>query len=146
MKIISEVSIERFEAWSGGRDTLDRIINEGKCDILESVLEDMYPDGLTDTELNDILWFESENVYEWCGIRTESDIKAELEEAQEEYEELMQNYHDDCEEIKEECEEEDYNGESYEMRIEKVWCDNYLEDAEELETRIAELEEELENI
>lgn len=70
MKIVSEISISDFKAWSGARDTLDRIINEDKCDTLEAVLEELYPDGMTDTQLNDILWFEPEWCYEMCGIRT----------------------------------------------------------------------------
>ena len=51
MTIKSDISLENFEAWSGGKSTLDRIINEGKCGELESMLEDLYPDGMTDTEL-----------------------------------------------------------------------------------------------
>lgn len=70
MTIKSEISLENFEAWSGGRDTLDRIINEGKCNELENILEDLYPDGMTDTELNDLLWFDSDTVFEWLNIRT----------------------------------------------------------------------------
>ena len=66
MKIICETSLENFDAWSGARDTLDRIIEEGKCSELETILESEYPDGMTDTELNDLLWFESDLIYEWA--------------------------------------------------------------------------------
>ena len=50
MTIKSEISLENFEAWSGGKYTLNRIINEGKCSQLEAILEDLYPDGMTNTE------------------------------------------------------------------------------------------------
>lgn len=140
MKIVSEISLESFEAWSGGKSTLDRIIAEGKCDELEAMLEELYPDGMTDTQLNDLLWFEPETVFGWLGIRTESEIRSELEEAREELEELRQNFADDCEELEEE------GMDDLEVRKEKLWQANYADDAAELEEKISELEEELENI
>ena len=73
MRIYSETSLENFEAWSGAVDTLDRVREAGKCDELESILEDLYPDGMSKTELNDLLWFEPETVYEWLGIEEEEE-------------------------------------------------------------------------
>ena len=77
MKIIAETNLANFEAWSGAVDTLNHIINEGGCEQLEAVLEDIYPDGLTDTQLNDILWFEPEWCFEMAGV---SDPYAEDED------------------------------------------------------------------
>ena len=91
MKIISEISISDFEAWSGGKSTLERIISEDKCDELEAVLEELYPDGMTDTQLNDLLWFSSNTVFEWLGIRTEDEIQSELEEKIAELKEELAN-------------------------------------------------------
>ena len=73
MKIYSEISLENFEAWSGAADTLNRVKEEGKCDELEALLEDLYPDGMSETELNDFLWFDSDTVYEWLGIEEEEE-------------------------------------------------------------------------
>ena len=73
MKIYSETSLENFEAWSGAVDTLDRVREAGKCDELETILEDLYPDGMSETELNDLLWFEPKTVYEWLGIEEEEE-------------------------------------------------------------------------
>ena len=73
MKIYSETSLENFEAWSGAVDTLDRVREAGKCDELELILEDLYPDGMDETELNDLLWFEPETVFEWLGIEEEEE-------------------------------------------------------------------------
>lgn len=86
MKIITERSFERFDAWSGGKDTQDRIIEAGKADQFESIIEDMYPDGLTDTELNDLLWFDSEQVFEWLGITDEEETEDDEEDDTEEEE------------------------------------------------------------
>lgn len=135
MKLYTEISLENFEAWSGAVSTLDRIIAENKCDELEAILEEQYPDGMSDTELNDLLWFEEETIFEWLGIRTESEIRQELEEAEEDMEELMQNYADDCDD--EELTDEEKA---------EIWENDYKDDAEEIRDRIAELTEELDSI
>lgn len=79
MKISYELDLSTFEAWSGARYTLDCIIKEGKCEDLEFILEDLYPDGMTETQLNDLLWFDSESVFEWLGISDEEDEEDEEE-------------------------------------------------------------------
>lgn len=89
MRITYELDLNSFQAWSGAVDTLERIQREGKCAELENVLEELYPDGMTETELNDLLWFDSESVYEWIGIRSEEQIEKEIEEAEEELEEKL---------------------------------------------------------
>ena len=68
MKITSEMNLKNFKAWSGAKDTLNKLIELDKCDELEFILDDLYPDGLTDTQLNDILWFDDEWIYETLGI------------------------------------------------------------------------------
>ena len=71
MKITSEMSLKNFKAWSGAKDTLNKLIELDKCDELEFILDDLYPDGLTETELNDILWFDDEWIYKTLGIEEE---------------------------------------------------------------------------
>ena len=73
MKITSEISLKNFKAWSGAKDTLNKLIELDKCEDLEFILDDLYPDGLTDTQLNDILWFDDEWIYETLGIETEEE-------------------------------------------------------------------------
>ena len=68
MKITSEMSLKNFKAWSGAKDTLNKLIELDKCDELEFILDDLYPDGLTETQLNDLLWFDDEWIYETLGI------------------------------------------------------------------------------
>lgn len=55
MRVYSELNLNTFEAWSGAVDTLDRIRREGKCGELESVLKGIHPEGIDETELNDLL-------------------------------------------------------------------------------------------
>lgn len=78
MTITYDLDLNSFNAWSGAVDTLDRIQREGKCEELENILEDVYPDGMTETQLNDLLWFDSEQVYEWLGFVTDSTEKKEV--------------------------------------------------------------------
>ena len=72
MKIITETSIDQFKPWSGAVDTFNRIKEAELLSELEAQLDDLYPDGLTDTELNDLLWFDEESVYEWLGMTPEA--------------------------------------------------------------------------
>ena len=72
MKIITETSIDQFKPWSGAVDTFNRIKEAELLSELESQLEELYPEGMTDTELNDLLWFDEESVYEWLGMTVEA--------------------------------------------------------------------------
>ena len=72
MKIFNDIaSIKTFNAWSGAVDTQEKIINEGKADEFDNLIEELYPDDLTETTLNDLLWFEDEWIFEMLGIETE---------------------------------------------------------------------------
>ena len=71
MKISREMNLRNFEAWSGAKDTLNKLIELDKCEELEAVLEDIYPEGMTETQLNDILWFEDGWIYKTLGIEEE---------------------------------------------------------------------------
>lgn len=76
MKIYKEESLSNFGWWSGAKWTAQRIDEErGErgWDELEAILEDAYPDGMDETELNDLLWFEPETVFEWLGIRNKDE-------------------------------------------------------------------------
>ena len=134
MTITYELDLNRFEAWSGAKDTLERIQREGKCTELENILEELYPDGMTETELNDLLWFDSESVYEWLGIRSEEQIEKEIEEAEDELAEVQSNLEDDLNDDELTTEE----------RAEII--ESYQPDIDAIKERIADLKEELENI
>ena len=133
MTITYELDLNSFQAWSGAVDTLERIQREGKCEELENVLEELYPDGMTETELNDLLWFDSESVYEWLGIRSESQIEKEIEEAEEELEEKLSDLEFDLDDDLTEEERKDI-------------IESYQPEIDEIKERIADLKEELEEI
>lgn len=134
MTITYELDLDSFKAWSGAVDTLDRIRREGKCEELEQQLEELYPDGMTETELNDLLWFDSESVYEWLGMRTETQIETEIEDAESELE-VLQN------DLADELADEEL---TVEERAEII--DGYQPDIDELKEKIAELKKELDEL
>lgn len=68
MKIISEISLREFKFWSGGKDTADDLTSE-QLDTIEQTLIELYPNGMTDTQINDFFWFDRETIEEWCGIK-----------------------------------------------------------------------------
>tara|TARA_R110001606_G_scaffold397068_1_gene572528 strand:- start:26 stop:244 length:219 start_codon:yes stop_codon:yes gene_type:complete len=71
MKTIREKQFIHFDAWMGGEDTKKTIIEEGKQENFELLIEELYPNGITESGLNDILWFDSEWVFETLGIKVE---------------------------------------------------------------------------
>lgn len=80
MKIYREERLSQFEFWSGAKDTAERIweeMGEPGFNTVEAILEDTYPEGIDETTLNDIFWFEPETIYEWLGISNDDDEEEE---------------------------------------------------------------------
>lgn len=67
MRIYKEVSdCYDFDFWSGAKDTVAYLLNSEVNEIL-SMLEDCCSDGMSETELNDFFWFETDTIAEWIG-------------------------------------------------------------------------------
>ena len=67
-----ESSLWDFQAWSGGKDTLEVLKEKGDCDAVESALDEYFGCGAntpTETEINDILWFERDWIAEGLGYK-----------------------------------------------------------------------------
>jgi hypothetical protein len=59
-----------FEPWGQAREIYERIEREGKLDELESLLEETFTNELpTETEINDLLAYDWEWVYEMLDIK-----------------------------------------------------------------------------
>lgn len=87
VKIISDLG--DFKPWSGAIDTWDKIVDAGKLDTLDFMLEDMYPDGISDVGLNDLLWHDAEWVLDMVGISEEQDDEEHDEDEIEDVEESL---------------------------------------------------------
>lgn len=68
MIIKMDMSLSDFKPWCGACETFEIIMEHDLIDELEDILTELYPNGMTTTELNDLLWFEDEMVFEWLGI------------------------------------------------------------------------------
>lgn len=67
MTITTEQSLTNFQFWSGAKDNAAEL-TYSQLQQLEIILEDIYPDGMTETQLNDLIWFEFDTIKEWLGI------------------------------------------------------------------------------
>lgn len=59
-------SLENFAAWSGGKATLDVLIEKGVCDQVEDFIDQCFQHP-TATDINDFLWFERDQIAEYLG-------------------------------------------------------------------------------
>lgn len=67
MKIYKEMSLTNFEFWSGAIQNANQLTYE-ELDELEQILEMEYPDGVDETFVNDLMWFDFETICEWLGL------------------------------------------------------------------------------
>lgn len=67
MKVFSEISLVNFEFWSGAKDNAKQLTYE-EMEELDYILEDIYPDGVNETVINDLFWFDFNIVCEWLAL------------------------------------------------------------------------------
>ena len=87
-----ETSLVDFPAWSGAVHTLDVLIEKDLCDTVEACLIDALGEYPTDTEINDMLWFETDAIAEWCGFSSWEALENGEEEETAEEEEVDNNF------------------------------------------------------
>ena len=67
MKYTKELNLSQFEFWSGAKDFADQLTYK-ELDQLEHCIADLYTDPPSETEINDLFWFEDEMLCEWLGL------------------------------------------------------------------------------
>lgn len=72
MIITSEKNLKDFDFWSGAADRVKNLTN-AELDRIENILVELYPEGMSETEINDLFWFDFETVAEWIGT-TEDEV------------------------------------------------------------------------
>jgi hypothetical protein len=65
MKISKELALTNFDFWSGAKD---HSFTYSELKEIEVQLEDLYPDGCEETDINDLFWFEEEFLCECIGV------------------------------------------------------------------------------
>lgn len=68
-KLIS--AVKDFEPWEGAVDVYQQIVDAGKIDNLQSLVDELYPEGISEVDLNDLLWFERDWVFSMLEIPVE---------------------------------------------------------------------------
>lgn len=66
-------TLDEFQPWSGAKETWQKICDAKLGFTFFAVLEELYPDGIGENELNDLLWFEPDACYEMVGLPTEDE-------------------------------------------------------------------------
>lgn len=123
MKIYSETSLWNFEFWSGAKDRAEQLTYD-QLDQIESELESLYPDGMEDTKINDIFWFEEDWIADILGYSSwenleagiDKETEAEIDRIQEEIDEAEEELHD----LLSALEDEDLDEEEREEITERV--------------------------
>ena len=76
MKLFTE-DLKDYKPWDGAVDTYKTIEYSDKFEDLERFIEELYPDGISFTDLNDLLWYEKEFVFGYIGIQEEDEEEEE---------------------------------------------------------------------
>ena len=63
-------------SWGGARDTLENIIKAKKKEEFMELLDEVFGDSdeITDTTLNDFIWFERDTIYENLGLDENGEV------------------------------------------------------------------------
>ena len=80
MRVYAETSLNNFEFWSGGKDRA-KYLTWQELDTIEAILEDLYPEGVDETTINDLFWFEEDTIAEWLGYADFEELIADREDA-----------------------------------------------------------------
>lgn len=73
MKIYSEKSLTSFEFWGGAMCRAEKL-TYSELEQITEILEELYPDGIDETTINDLFWFEEDKIAEWLGYNSFEEI------------------------------------------------------------------------
>ena len=72
MKVYKEMNLRNFEFWSRAKDNAETLTSE-QLDMVDSILEELYPYGMNETEINNFFGFGFDTIREWLGIEKEEE-------------------------------------------------------------------------
>lgn len=74
MIIKKDINLKDFEFWSGARHNANLLTNE-ELRKVENIIDDLFSEGINETQLNDIFWFDFDMICDWLGC-TEDEVRA----------------------------------------------------------------------
>ena len=72
MKVYKEMDLRDFKFWSRAKDNAETLTDEQLATVQYN-LEEIYQDGMSETQINDFFWFEFDTIREWLGIKDEEE-------------------------------------------------------------------------
>lgn len=81
MKIYYEHYLHDFNFWSGAKDNV-KYLTKDDFTVVELELEEMYPDGIEETDLNDLFRFDMDEVSKILGYDDFDHLKKRRAEVQ----------------------------------------------------------------
>ena len=74
MRVYKEVSnVYDFEFWSGGEATA-KYLTDDEIEQVFNYLEELYPEGLSENQVNDFFWFDDDEIARLLGYESFEEI------------------------------------------------------------------------
>lgn len=113
MKYYVEESLSNFKFWSGGEDRAC-MLSSDELDACESLIDELWPDELpSDSEINDLFWFDFSTVARHLGYENEQDFTRKRDPNYIDDDELVEYcdewFHNLIDELKARGDEKSYN-------------------------------------
>lgn len=70
MRIYTEMSMDEFKPWSGATTSYEMLDAYNAFDIFEEMIDDIFSEGIDETKLNDILWFDEQFIADCINSAT----------------------------------------------------------------------------
>jgi hypothetical protein len=86
MRVYYELDLKNFAAWCGAVETL-HVLTDDQINQLEFMMEGAFGDEVSETTVNDFLWFETDTIAEWLGFKNWEELE-HINNGEEHYEEI----------------------------------------------------------
>lgn len=80
-KVYYDLTDGTYKPWSGAIETWEAIEDAGKLDELDRYIDEIYPEGIGETELNDLLWHDGDTVLTDLGILPDTSEEEDFDES-----------------------------------------------------------------
>lgn len=70
MEVLIDTKLVDFEFWAGAKDNAF-LLTYDELDRLEGIIEDLFVGTPTETQINDLFWFEFDLICDWLELTDE---------------------------------------------------------------------------
>ncbi len=78
MRYYVEENLCNFQFWGGAKENTN-LLTPQELEQIEFELNDIYPEGLEDVQINDIFWFDFDFIAQLLGYEDEEEFRKERE-------------------------------------------------------------------